>query len=80
MKIIRFLTEANNICYGVVSSQEDEKANLIKGNIFETFFVIVPTYRETGNRIDNTVRKNRTRDLYRFAQARREWNVHTFCP
>ncbi|MCU0286061.1 MAG: fumarylacetoacetate hydrolase family protein [Acidobacteria bacterium] len=39
MKIIRFLTEANNICYGVVSSQEDEKANLIKGNIFETFSI-----------------------------------------
>lgn len=39
MKLIRFLTEAQEICYGVVESQEDKTARLIQGSIFATFSV-----------------------------------------
>jgi 2-keto-4-pentenoate hydratase/2-oxohepta-3-ene-1,7-dioic acid hydratase in catechol pathway len=39
MKLIRFLTETNDIRYGVIETQEDQTARIIMGNIFEAFSV-----------------------------------------
>lgn len=39
MKIIRFLTEANDIRRGVVESLEDQTAYIIMGNLFDYFWV-----------------------------------------
>jgi hypothetical protein len=39
MKFIRFTPDANNTYYGVVGSQEDKRARIVKGSIFEAFSV-----------------------------------------
>ncbi|UCH93567.1 MAG: fumarylacetoacetate hydrolase family protein [Candidatus Aminicenantes bacterium] len=39
MKLIRFVSEDDKSCYGVVESQEDKAAHLIMGSIFDEFSV-----------------------------------------
>lgn len=39
MKFIRFTSDDNNTYYGVVESQEDKRARIVKGSIFEDFSV-----------------------------------------
>jgi 2-keto-4-pentenoate hydratase/2-oxohepta-3-ene-1,7-dioic acid hydratase in catechol pathway len=39
MKLIRFISQSNETCYGVVESQDDQTAHLINGSIYDEFLV-----------------------------------------
>jgi len=43
MKIVRFVSEDNNVYNGVVESPDDDSAYLIEGNVFEDFKVTLKT-------------------------------------
>jgi 2-keto-4-pentenoate hydratase/2-oxohepta-3-ene-1,7-dioic acid hydratase in catechol pathway len=45
MKLIRFIAESDNVYYGVVESQEDNVARLVKGDLFADFGVTRETAR-----------------------------------